>query len=312
MIYTLTTNPSIDYYLYNDAELTQGIHRCTDYAFIVAGKGVNVSRLLAQFQMKSTCVVVCGGFSGRHIEKELKKEKLLQTICIQVSQESRMNVKIRFHKKEMDINTSGPFVDAMAKEELLHVFDQVREDDIVCISGSLQNDMKDTLDHIAEKIHEKKAKLILDIPNITAAKIAVCHPYLIKPNLEELADLMQTEKELEKILTKAKSVFADKGIRVLVSLGEKGSCYISRDAIYQISSARVDKVINTVAAGDSMLAGFLYMLAKDSTLEDTLSFASAAGSASVMSSYLPDMDTVQKLLQLVSVRELWRRHVDSE
>ncbi|MFR3295671.1 MAG: PfkB family carbohydrate kinase [[Clostridium] innocuum] len=215
-----------------------------------------------------------------------------------------MNVKIRFHDKEMDINTSGPFVDARAKAELLQVFDQVREDDIVCISGSLQNDMKDTLEHITQKIYENKAKLILDIPNITAAELIACHPYLIKPNLEELAHLLQTEKELEKIIPKAKSVFADKEIRVLLSLGEDGSCYISRDAIYQVSSARVDKVVNTVAAGDSMLAGFLYMLAKDNTLEDTLSFASAAGSASVMSSYLPDMDTIQKLLPQINMHEL--------
>lgn len=301
MIYTLTTNPSIDYYLYHDLDLREGIHRCEHYEFIVAGKGVNVSKMLAGLQMQSNCIVVCGGFTGDYIINELKKEKSFHTTSILIAQDSRINVKTRFNRREVDINTSGPVLDNHAKDTLVQVFDQVGATDFVCINGSLQSDMKDTILKISKKVHEKQAKLILDVPNITAEEILSYRPFLIKPNLEELKNLLQMDVALDEIIENTKNLFADNGINVLLSLGEVGSCYISSEVILHVTSAKVEHVVNTVAAGDSMLAGFVYMLANGNTIEETLKFASAAGSASVMSSYLPTLDVIDTLYQQISI-----------
>lgn len=301
MIYTVTTNPSIDYYLYHDSDLSEGIHRCEHYEFIVAGKGVNVSKMLAVLQMPSNCIVVSGGFTGAHIVNELKKETLLHTIHIPITQESRVNVKTRFNQREVDINTTGPVVEDHAKDALVQVFDQVNAEDLVCINGSLQSDMKETILRISQKVCEKHAKLILDVPNITAEELLSYRPFLIKPNLEELKELLQIEEPIDAVIEKAKTVFANNGINVLLSLGEIGSCYISRDVILHVSSAKVEHVVNTVAAGDSLLAGFVYMLANGNTIEEALTFASATGCASVMSSYLPTLDLIQALYQQITV-----------
>jgi len=303
MIYTLTTNPCIDYYIYHDSELIEGINRSEQYEFIVAGKGVNVSKMLLILQMPSSCIVVCGGFTGDYIVNELKKEKLINTIDIQIAHVSRINVKTRFNHKEIDFNTSGPIVDDNAKEALLEVFDQVNANDFVCINGSLQSDIKDTVFRISKKVNKKNAKLVLDVPNLTADEIISYRPYLIKPNIDELKKLLNTEDGLNHIIDKAKSTFANYGINVLLSLGEAGSCYISSDKIIRISSAKVDQVVNTVASGDCLLAGFIYMQANQKSIEESLKFASATGSASVISSYLPSMDVITDLYKQVTIHE---------
>ena len=48
MIYTITLNPSVDYYIYLD-DLKKGlINRISKYQFIAAGKGINASRMLSK------------------------------------------------------------------------------------------------------------------------------------------------------------------------------------------------------------------------------------------------------------------------
>lgn len=304
MIYTLTINPSIDYYMYHDSELREGINRSDRYEFIAAGKGVNVSAMLSALQMQSCCVVVCGGFTGEYIVKELRKKAWIHTIPVSNSQESRINVKIRCEQKEIDINTAGPKIDDHAKEVILRVFDQVRAEDIVCINGSLQSDMKETLLMISNIISDHKAKLILDVPNVTAEEIIAYRPYLIKPNLDELKQLMGMDDNLKQLLDKAKAVFIDRDINILLSMGDAGSCFLSKDRALHISSARVPHVVNTVAAGDSLLAGFLYMQAQQRSIIESLKFASAAGSASVMSSYLPTLTMINDLYEQVVIEEI--------
>ena len=302
MIYTLTTNPSIDYYLYGEDEIHEGIIRPNKYEFIVAGKGINVSKMLSILTEKTICVVVCGGFTGEHIASELEKEKLLKPIIVRINENSRINVKTRFGGKERDFNSSGPMLEELAKQELIKIFNNVKQEDYVCINGSLQLGMKDTLMTIAKNVSKKKAKLILDVPNLTKEEIIECMPYLIKPNQDELLKLLNGEVRTD-IIRQSQKEFAEKGINVFLSLGEKGSCYINKEKIIKVSCPKIDKIVNTVAAGDSLLAGYLYMIKNGKSVRDSLVFASACGSASVASSYLPTKELIDSLVDKVILEE---------
>ncbi|MBQ9840865.1 MAG: hexose kinase [Erysipelotrichaceae bacterium] len=301
MIYTLTTNPSIDYYLYGKNDICEGIIHPDDYEFIVAGKGVNVSKMLARLNKETKCIVVCGGFTGDYIASELEKEEKLNHVIVRNNENTRINVKTRFNGIEIDFNSYGPSLLDAAKQELIDVFDQVQAQDYVCINGSLQKGMKDTIITIAKKVCAKQAKLILDVPNLTKEEILACSPYLIKPNQDELCKLLN-EENLEELIYKAQNVFAKNGIHVLLSLGEKGSCYIAKDEILKVLCPKIDEVVNTVAAGDSLLAGFICKLSDDKNIYEALTYASACGSASVSSSYLPTKELVDSLVDKVIVK----------
>lgn len=303
MIYTLTTNPSIDYYLFTEKDLNEGINRPESCQFVAAGKGVNVSRVLANLGQKNKCVIVSGGFTGKYICDKTNEIEHIDVINVPIENDSRVNVKIRCNGKEVDLNTSGPELTEDNKKALLKAFDMVKENDYVCFNGSLQKGMKETMIHLAKLLHEKGAKLILDVPNLSYNEIVDCQPYLIKPNDDELRDLLESDARFPELAYVAQKQLASKGIHIMLSLGKKGSCYIGKNEIIKVNCPKV-KAVNTVGAGDSLLAGFMYMLENNKPLEQCLRFASATGSAAVMTTDLPERTAIEGLVDQVFVEQL--------
>ena len=110
MIYTITLNPSVDYYIYLD-DLKKGlINRISEYQFIAAGKGINASRMLSKSNIKSICIFPKGGFSGDFLLDELKNDTNIECRTVSINQPNRINVKIR-HDMETDLNLEGPTLD---------------------------------------------------------------------------------------------------------------------------------------------------------------------------------------------------------
>ncbi len=65
MIYTITFNPSLDYYVYLDQELTEGnILKAKNTSIRAGGKGVNISIVLSQMGIQSKAILFLGGESG--------------------------------------------------------------------------------------------------------------------------------------------------------------------------------------------------------------------------------------------------------
>ncbi len=304
MIYTLTTNPSIDYYIYQQKPICDGINRPESCEFVAAGKGVNVSRMLARLSTPSKCVMIVGGFTGKYICEEVKKEQLIEVAALEVQQPSRVNVKVRHGEhEELDLNAPGPVVDKQTGKQLVKAFEGVKAGDYVLINGTVQNEIIDSIIEIARKVASNGAKLILDVPNLTLEQILKCQPYLIKPNEEELQKLLQSSLTYPEIIPLTKEKLCSKGIAVMLSLGSQGSAFITAQESYQLTITKLNPV-NTVAAGDSLLAGFLYQLTQNKPVEEILRFASAAGSAAVMSTYLPEESDIEKYLDDIKITKL--------
>lgn len=303
MIYTLTTNPSIDYYIYLNDQVKKGINRSSKYDFIAAGKGVNVSRVLSNLGQKNTCVLTAGGFTGEYIKDQLSLDNNIEVIMIPIAGNSRINVKIRCAGDEVDLNTSGPEVTEEKKKELVLCFSKVKKNDYVCINGSLQSGMKETIFEIADIVNRNGGRLILDVPNISFDEILRCKPYLIKPNDDEIRQFLSTDRKFPELAYEIKERIAAKEINCLLSLGAEGSCYISKDRIVKVKCPNVT-AINTVGAGDSLLAGFVYMLENGNPIEKCLSFASATGSAAVTKEELPTQVDIYPLVEQVVLEEL--------
>lgn len=301
MIYTLTTNPSIDYYIHLQEPIQKGIHRVQKYSFEPGGKGVNVSKVLANLGLRNVCVLAVGGFSGCFVKQQLEQDEHLLVKVVEIEGNSRINVKVRSAGDEIDLNTSGPALSQQKQQELIEIFSNIEKDDIVCINGTVQDGLMDTLFEIAKRVKKQQAKLVLDVPNMTYQQILQCQSYLIKPNMEELEQLLQLDSS--DWMTQVREKLTKQGIACLLSLGEKGSCYIGLDRCLKANCPKV-AVVNTVGAGDSLLAGFLYMLANNKPMEQCLKFASASGSGAVTKNELPQKQDIEPLLEQVEVREM--------
>ncbi|MBQ6655603.1 MAG: 1-phosphofructokinase family hexose kinase [Erysipelotrichaceae bacterium] len=300
MIHTITLNPSIDYYLHPASFEIGVINRASEVDYIAAGKGINVSRMLSELSIPSTCIFPAGGFTGSFLVESLKKVPLVSVEQVMIEGISRINVKIR-HQQETDLNAEGPKLSRDTQERLLDLMKAVKEGDYVVISGSIQHGLNELITRIAERVNAQNGRLVLDVPNLPLEDLVACRPYLIKPNMEELQSFLNSDRPLEQLLPEARSQLIDRGVSsILISLGKDGACYLSKDEHYTITGP-VMKPLNTVAAGDSMLSAAIGHLSQGSDIKTALKYGVACGSAAVMAPYLPTRDQVEAIYKLVSI-----------
>lgn len=304
MIYTITFNPSLDYYIYLDQELTEGnILKAKNTSIRAGGKGVNISIVLSQMGIQSKAILFLGGGIGELIDREISARQGIEVIPIRISEENRINVKIK-NQTETAINALGPCVSAGQQDALLATLNELTKEDYVLISGSFcQGVTAELVEKIGEQVLKAGARLITDIPNLKIANYRKIKPYLIKPNLEELAMIFQNDVNEDNYPDYAGELIKAGVENVLVSLGRDGAYFANRHKRYQLFGPAVE-VINTVGCGDSMLACTVASLARHEELTEALKYGEAAGRAKAKTRGLPSAEDVKQLYEKIEIREV--------
>lgn len=258
MIYTITFNPSLDYVIQVD-HFKPGIINKTKFEEILpGGKGINVSIVLSNLGHESTALGFLAGFTGKEIEYKLKSYGA-QTNFIHVKKGlSRINVKMK-SDEETEINGMGPQIQSSDIKQLFHQLDALKKEDILVISGSIPNTLPDDMyEQIMERVQEKKIKVVVDATNNLLVKVLKYKPFLIKPNNHELSEIFGVELNTkEEVIPYAKKLQEMGAQNVLISMAGDGAVFISDHHEVLQSKAPKGKVVNSVGAGDSMVAGFL-------------------------------------------------------
>ena len=303
MIYTITLNPSLDYYIQSDSEIKTAvpnkIHSCK---FTAGGKGINVLRMLkclhgGNFEGKA--IGFTAGFTGEHIERLLKCEGL-DCDFVKTDGQTRVNVKLSGHTCA-EFNASGQSVCRFDFEALLSKLDGLSPNDTVIISGSTPDCRYDMYGELSDRVISKGALCVCDTTKddlITVCKNGV---FLVKPNVYELAEITN-----EPFVKGALSLCNMGCKNVLLSDGGKGGYLVNESGILYCDVPIKRTVHNTVGAGDSMLAGFVYGKCMKMNDEDCLKSAVAAGSASAYTPISASLDRslYDEIFQKCSVTRL--------
>lgn len=296
MIYTLTFNPSLDYIL-TVPEFTSGVvNRTTEEIIYPGGKGINVSMVLKNLGFENTALGYFAGFTGEKLKK-LLEEKGIETDFISVkSGMTRINVKIR-SEQETEINGQGP---AISKEDIGKLYtklDALEDGDILVMAGSIPDVMPGTMYmDIMKYLQKKQLKIVVDATKDLLTNVLQYHPFLIKPNNHELREIFHVEiKEKSDVIIYAKKLQEQGAKNVLVSMAGEGAVLVAEDGTVYQSEAPKGKVINSVGAGDSMVAGFLAGYLEYGTYEKAFQMGLYTGSASAFSKELATKNDVLKL-----------------
>lgn len=189
------------------------------------------------------------------------------------------------------------------------IWNKRRENDFVIVSGSLPPGIHpEVYRKIIEMVKGKGAKVILDT-DVDALKVGIQDfPDIIKPNIHELNRLVGRElKERDDIIHAARRI-QKQGIEiVLVSMGASGILMVGEKEQYLAFPPEVE-VKNTIGAGDSAVAGFVYGLAKSESLKEALTNAVAAGTATTLrpGTALCQKDDFLKLISRIKVQTVKR------
>lgn len=284
MVITVTLNPAMDKTLTVDNFNCGIVNRASSLRYDIGGKGINVSKVLRNFEIESICTGFLGGIWEDTFIKELKKRDI-NSEFIHIAGETRTNTKIvdNINKVFTDINEKGPEVSSKELEALINKFTVLcKSNDIVVLSGGvpqgIPNDIYCTLTKIARK---KGAIVIMDADGELLKQGIKGIPDIIKPNEHELNNFFSTEFKNDDNIIKAADNLRGLGIdKVLVSQGSKGAILLTENVAYQASAVKVS-VNSTVGAGDSMVAALVYSQINNYNQKRTLRFAIACGAASV-------------------------------
>lgn len=306
MIYTLTTNPNIDYYMDLCAPLRPGaINRSERELLAPGGKGINVSLMLRALG-KSTCALgVLAGQTGG-----LMQALMEQTGCDcrwfwLPEGQTRINTKINTDP-ETAFNAAGPALTAEVLDALTAFVRTLHPEDTLVVSGKLQRAPDGAFAAILRAAAQAGAASAVDTSGPALKEALPFRPLLIKPNAEELCGLFGEQAQTpEQILALAKRAQACGARNVLVSMGADGTLLTAEDGcVYRARLTKTRQVRSTVGAGDSVMAGFLAGLSDTGSYAHALALGTACGSATAYSACLADADMIRAVLPDVSVTKL--------
>lgn len=299
MIYTFTFNPAIDYVVHIDSIKPGEVNRLSDEEYFFGGKGLNVSMVLAQLDIKSKALGFIAGFTGSAIQAGMA-EKGIETDFVRLEKGfSRINVKIK-SDTETDLNGQGPAIPDGKLAELFDKLKQIKDGDTVVLAGSVPKTLPvDIYEQILLRLEKsgKKVRTVVDAEKELLLNVLKYRPYLIKPNSHELGGIfgvsIQNTEDSALYAEKLRSMGAK---NVLVSMAENGAVLIDENGAVHSCPACKGDVINSVGAGDSMVAGFLAGAA-NGDYEYALRLGTAAGGATAFSAGLGEKEDIMRLLE---------------
>ena len=299
MIYTVTFNPSLDY-IVSVKDFKLGLTNRTDSELMLpGGKGINVSIVLKNLGIDNTALGFVAGFTGEEVVKRLEKFGVKNGFLEIPEGFTRINVKLK-SIDGTEINGQGPSISEEKIEQLMTRLDEMGEGDVLFLSGSIPASMPDdTYQKIMERLKGKGVLISVDATQELLLKVLPYHPFLIKPNHHELGDLfgvkLTTPQEVIPYARKLQKLGAR---NVLVSMAKAGAVLLDEHGQTHMSPAPQGTLVNSVGAGDSMVAGFLSgYLESDGDHAYALRKGIAAGSASAFSE---DLATAREVSMLLS------------
>ena len=300
-IITITLNPAIDKSTSITSLAAGKKLRCAPPCFEPGGGGVNVSRAIHKLGGETTAIYFAGGYTGEFYKQLLDDEKI-SSVAVKTRNHLRENLIVfdRSSGMQYRFTMPGPSIYEQEWKEILKTIKEHDRADFMVVSGSLPPGVpNDILANIAVIAKRNNIKLIVDSSGKALQNALTEEVYLIKPNLQELAELTgKNLASMDEAMNAAKTI-VDRGKSkiIVVSLAEEGALLVTETLSKHLPAPKV-KIRSTVGAGDSMLAGIIQSLSKNKTIEEAVQFGVLCGTAATMNTgtSLCDLKTVGSLL----------------
>lgn len=284
-ILTVTLNPAIDVRYNLDEIKIGGTNRIKNIEKTAGGKGINVSRVIRELGGDVLATGIVGGYSGKLFLSKLKEDGIKNNF-LETENETRTCIAaINNGTKEITELLEGGKGSLDNYKKFVKKYKEIINEgiDIICASGSISNGInKNAYRILIDEAKKKGIKFILDTSGEALVEGIKEKPFLIKPNQEELEDLIGKKIEnIEEIIEAGKKII-DSGVEnIIVTLGSDGAIFINKDVIYKATFPKVE-IKNTVGSGDSTVGGFAYGLSKGMKLIEIFRLSIACGTTNAM------------------------------
>ena len=298
MIYTVTFNPAIDYTVKLSSLRPGALNRNLSEEYLFGGKGINVSGMLQNLGEESVALGFIAGFTGEGLEKGLQQQGIVTRFIRVAEGMTRINVKVKA-QEETEINGIGPTITQEDMQTLYGLLDDLQAQDTLVLSGSIPGCLPDdTYEKIMEYLQHRDIRMVVDASGKLLVNVLKYRPFLIKPNNHELGEIFGEEPQTDaQIIECAQKLQEMGGRNILVSMAGDGALLLDETGKIHRMGCPKGKLVNSVAAGDSMVAGFLAGYQQTGDYGYALKLGTAAGSATAFSIGLGEKELINELMK---------------
>lgn len=308
MILTITLNPSIDRRYLVDGFEKGKIFRAKEVQYTPGGKGLNVTKVIKSFDEPVMAIGFLGGKGGEYIEDELDSRNIKHDF-IAIDGETRSCLSILSDDgSQTEILENGPYVSENENLAFYELYkNKIKNCEVISASGSLPKGLAANTYRELIKIAKKQGKKFILDTSGEALKLGIeAAPFLIKPNKEELENIMGFTITNENDVIQAAKNLLNKNVEIIViSLGSEGAMAFFENYAYKVKVPNI-KTVNPVGSGDSMVAGFAVSILREYDFETVLRIAAACGTANAMEAETGkiSMNNVKKLMNEIKVEKM--------
>ena len=311
MITTVTLNASIDK-RYVVEHLAPGqVHRVQEVRNTAGGKGLNVARTAALLGEQVTAAGIIGGAQGEYFLTLCSNPpENLHFSFLKCAAETRSCINIYETQagRHSELLEPGQAIEPQVAAAFENRFAQlVLLSDVITLSGSLPPGLPASYYQLLiNRAAQAGIPVLLDTSGELLRLGIKAQPTFVKPNLEELGQLMgKPISSKEGLLDAIGQLQKETAQTVLVSLGAQGAVMAGGDYMLYGCPPKIEPV-NTVGCGDSMLGALAVGLCRKLPPQEMLRLALAVSAANALSEttghfYKEHMDAI---LPQVKVRLL--------
>ena len=277
-VVTVTLNPAIDLTVILDNLQLATVNKAREAHQTFAGKGINVGHVLRDLKVPVKATGLLGSDNQQGFAALFARLGMTDAF-IRVPGSARINAKLisTCSQTVTDVNGPGIPIPPSAVDALRQRLAVLAEkEDIFVLSGSLPPDVPEDLYAELIVMLKKRGKyVVLDTSGAPLRAALTAKPQMIKPNILELADIQGgAELDPAAICCYARDLVGLGLETVVVSMGPEGAMWIDAKRCVKATPPDV-KVVSTVGAGDSMVAGLIYGRLQGWDVAETMRFASA-------------------------------------
>ena len=199
---------------------------------------------------------------------------------------------------ETEINGQGPVIEEDEIRQLFARLDQIESGDYLVISGSVPNTLpNDMYEQIMQRLEGRGVRIVVDAEKDLMTRVLKYRPFLVKPNHLELGGIFGVSLVSQaEVLPYAERLQSMGARNVLVSMAGEGAVLLSESGEVFRAPAPKGALVNSVGAGDSMVAGFLAGWIEQGSYDSAFRMGLCAGSASAFSEQLAKRHEVEALM----------------
>lgn len=294
MIYTCTTNPSLDYYISLDEDLKNGETTRSNFEnYDCGGKGVNVSIILSNLNIPSNTLGFLGGFTKDFYVSFLTQYPFIQPMFTSISESTRINVKI-MGNKETSINAKGPKIKDDEFDKFKTRISRIYSDDIFVLSGNIQTEIQERICDLIHDLNEDGIKTVLDCSEEVIDKCIDIKPFMV--NMNHIVDDNDSD---EIIKNKLLEINKNGATNVFVCRRNKPSYICFNSEVYKSVPNKNESYVTGYI--DAFIGGFIFTVVRGGNSLEGFKYGQAASIATSLSKDLAARSKIEEVYKEIEV-----------